>query len=438
MTTKENEKAEDPLVRLKNKKLPRVLDILFSIIWLYLLLKIFVFDPDRKLLEIISPELIWLLNYRWIFFVLGCALFWKLLGSKNFTNLVLLFAFYPFLWLCIRFSRFLLKRWSHLLFFSPIIFSFINHFRSTLVLFFGSILSTVLIFKDVSDQLIILSMCFLGLSLGIYLFRSLRQAFTSNLFEDFSDFVKTALDKVESGEVSFFESENSAENQEKEIKPRRKKEASAQLFLYLSYQLSDLVSCRMNQLVRSRALDIYLTFSILINFLVTVLVFQVMYIGLYNLDQSNFNLQSDFSYLLFFILSIESFFSLDFSLMIPSSIAATVLSRVELLVAILIGVILISTWRTVFKDSYKKDVEELSENLSLIIVALDKIAVAAYQKSILQMELALARQDKVNKWVIDYLRTSRGLEKLSEEIIEGELDPVDDEEASKDAPHEAP
>src|SRR5450759_2530702 len=82
--------------------------------WIYVVTKVFFFDVDYWLLSRFSPHLRWLVDYRFLWFVLALALVVLLASPLRAMGLVLYVMFYPFVlvfwrlpWLLMR-----LKRWT--------------------------------------------------------------------------------------------------------------------------------------------------------------------------------------------------------------------------------------------------------------------------------------------------------------------------------------
>lgn len=87
--------------RFKRWALFRVLDALGLVTWAYVALKLFVFDVDRVLLERVSPSLVGLLDYRFLFILVAAATFGLFLWrrwSALFVGYILVFPAVVLFW----------------------------------------------------------------------------------------------------------------------------------------------------------------------------------------------------------------------------------------------------------------------------------------------------------------------------------------------------
>jgi hypothetical protein len=105
-------------------------------VWAYIVLKLFVVDIDVVLMQALLPNYLWLLSYKFHFFL---ALFatWLIFGNRKSAFLMLVFfAFYPLLIIFWRIPKFILGRKSWVLAFAALNFvvGFVRSFRRNVVI----------------------------------------------------------------------------------------------------------------------------------------------------------------------------------------------------------------------------------------------------------------------------------------------------------------
>jgi hypothetical protein len=121
-----------------------LLEIVAPLIWVYVCVKLFVFDIDTWVLSQIIPNHIWIINLK-LFILLGAlAIIWLLIGTKRFFLSFLYVLFYPLLLVLIFIPWFIFKQKSWTFAFA-VINSTISFFKSlkysfiTTALFLGSL-----------------------------------------------------------------------------------------------------------------------------------------------------------------------------------------------------------------------------------------------------------------------------------------------------------
>jgi hypothetical protein len=125
--------------------------------WSYALIKLFVFDVDVYFLSLVSPEFVWLLNYKFVI-LLGVILI-AMIATKSFTLgfTTAYVALFPFVVLFWKLPRFVWKQKSWLFAFAILnaIIGFIRSFRRRFISLTLFLISAVLILS--SDNNYVLS-----------------------------------------------------------------------------------------------------------------------------------------------------------------------------------------------------------------------------------------------------------------------------------------
>jgi hypothetical protein len=99
------------------------------IVWSYILLKLFVFDVDVYVVRLVAPSFEWLLNYKFIFFLVVFCLLVLTFRRSGFLGWILFVVLYPFIWIFWRIPIFWFKKGSWNLAFH-VVYSTISFFKS--------------------------------------------------------------------------------------------------------------------------------------------------------------------------------------------------------------------------------------------------------------------------------------------------------------------
>lgn len=104
-------------------------------VWLYVVLKLFVFDFDIYLIDLLAPNLRWLLDFKILIILAALAIVSMVSNKKGFLLFAAYVASYPIILICWRVPWLILKQKSWVLFFALVNFGigFLQSIRYTLV-----------------------------------------------------------------------------------------------------------------------------------------------------------------------------------------------------------------------------------------------------------------------------------------------------------------
>jgi hypothetical protein len=181
----------------RTRRLFLLLDITGSLVWVYVFLKLFVFDVDRALMEHLAPNAIAILNYRFFFLlaIIACVV----LFAKKYWLPLSYILFFPLVILLWKVPRLVYKTRSWLVLFAVInvIASFVEDFK------FNFLAKTVAIFCILgillSHSAIILipaSLALLAVLLSSY-YRVIRSSFVASRFIDMQEKAITRMSEWE-------------------------------------------------------------------------------------------------------------------------------------------------------------------------------------------------------------------------------------------------
>jgi hypothetical protein len=170
-----------------------ILDVIGALVWLYVFLKLFVFDVDRAIIEQIAPNALEVLNYRF-FFLLAVVALVVLIARRYWVGLLYI-VFFPFIVLFWKIPRLIYrtKSWLALLAVINVIASFVKDFKFNFVT--KSLAVFCILGVLTSDRVIVLvpaSVTLFALLL-IAFYRNIRASFSPSQFIDLQ---VTFLEKV--------------------------------------------------------------------------------------------------------------------------------------------------------------------------------------------------------------------------------------------------
>lgn len=153
-------------------------DTLSSLLWIYLIIKIFVIDFDLLIIQKLFPDLIWLLKYKF-FILIGIASILMIVMKGSFYLLVIYVIFFPFLILLWKIPKLLWKTKSWTLFLSLLNFTltFFKNFKVNFISKSFALISFFIILISKPSFLLFLPLVYLLAFLLFSTIRSISQSF---------------------------------------------------------------------------------------------------------------------------------------------------------------------------------------------------------------------------------------------------------------------
>lgn len=141
----EQSRSENKIIKRLLAILREALSVLF---WVYVITKVFVFDIDIFLVNRLSPNYAWLVNYKFFILIGVIAVVWLVTKNKHIVLWMLFVFFYPLIFLFWRIPHFLFKQKSWILVFALIdaVISFFKSLKFTFITTSFFLVSTAIIF----------------------------------------------------------------------------------------------------------------------------------------------------------------------------------------------------------------------------------------------------------------------------------------------------
>jgi hypothetical protein len=388
-------------------------ELVAFVIWLFIFIKILIYDIDVLAISILPRQAETFLKYK-IFFILGLiAALWLFLGNRRFIRGVVYVIFYPVVVLLWKIPKMLFKNWVLLLVFSPAIHSMITNLRMSFILSVGALLAGLAIIQSNKPAILIPAMIFLGLYLCRHGVKKIKMAFhPSSVFTNIADAIRKLWamyeEKIIPDQVKV----------ESKLDPTsdayRQKTLENLNSLYLINSVLQGVLFKLKKTGIGRKLDIYFISSLLYAALLTVVIFAFEYLGIEKIQPGSFTGIPTIGFWEMLSFSFNTLMTSGLSPILPKSTMAQIVAHCELITALLLLVILVFVILTIFRERFREDAELAIAELTKGAELIEGHILRQYKLTIADTEQRLVEK---NRSVVNWLRRFRGLKEMEVVII---------------------
>ena len=329
--------------------------------WIFVPIKLFVYDVDLYLARVIHPWLVDLLNYKFIF-IAGLLIIWRLAaGNKRFAADMAFVGFYPFIIVFWYLPKKVFRSWLRVfILFFGIIASF-RAIRFRLIANFIAVASTIIILAHLGTVPTYVAMVALILYLATQYARQFRAAFSPTTF---LRRVTNLLTRqwVELRETMINNNLNELGKQQAGSEAYATTRLNQLQFLYMINKLTVIVASKLRIIQQSRLVLAYFVMTLSLLLGMTVITFGLEYYALSGLDSRAFmpGTHSSVWYFLYFSLSTMLNANVDLT---PIAVPAVLLVSMQRLCAVVVLVIFVSIVVMVLRERYDEDIKALIEGL---------------------------------------------------------------------------
>jgi len=332
-------------------------ELLAACFWAIAITHLFVFDIDVLLLKYL-PWMGSVVRYR-LPIGLGCALsLWFFLGHQRFLLFFSYMVFYPFVILLWKVPRSLFKNWAVVVAFSPAVHSFTATFRTRVLLLTVALIASLAVCLARPWPLIALGMLGTGVFLISHYIRRFRVAFSpSTVFADIGGAVSRSWETIRVSEWASLP-EGDADSEE-----YKKQYGQNLLSMYFTTAGLEFLAECLNDIVKSRKLDLYFIGLLIHTFALTILIFGIEYFGLERIQPGSFLGTTSPGFWDFLGLSFSTIMTSGISPLKPASSLAQLLSYVQLFGGLLLLVLLVFLILTSIRERYRQDFSSIVDEL---------------------------------------------------------------------------
>ncbi len=338
-------------------------DIFSAFIWLYCIMKLFIFDADVYLFQKYLPHQQWLIDFKFIVLLILISFYWLTVGNKHFYKSFLFLLAFPLYLIIWRIGKLVFQNWFTALavisyvssFFSSIKFNFM-----TFTLFIGA---STLILASSNDILVILGIILLFVFLILQFWRRVYFAFIPSKALVFPRQGYARLVDLMINQYSLPDEIKKTEIQKLNVEQQNKRIANLQ-FLIIINRVTSFIAVKLREFQESKLMLLYFIFGLLFTLCSTVILFAIVNYGVQKIDPLAFNVQHPKSIIFFLYYSFNTILTNGIADFYPLSSFARLLSTLELLVGFLIVVILFFMYTNIKNDKAKEEMDNVVNSLN--------------------------------------------------------------------------
>ncbi|MFI4919729.1 MAG: hypothetical protein ACHP65_09260 [Legionellales bacterium] len=398
------------------------------VFWVYLVIKVAVFDIDVYIVGIYIPSFRWLLDLKLFILMAALSILWLILGNKKFSLYILFVIGYPLIMMFWKIPKLIFRNWSYTIVFTPAVYDIVTSLRAYFISYVLAMLAVVCILTSKSKVTLILSMVILLSLLAMQLLLSVKKAYKSTVFTTISKGIRVLKDKI--ADVSFLQAiaDGAAKNTGTVEDTEKKYDAKLSIY-YMFHSGVEIVTDKIRGVLRSRKMDIYLISSWFWTVAITVIIFSFEYYALYKIDINAFAAPFTPRYLSFLGFSIGKMTPSTVSPMMPASMYAASLCYAEVLSSIVILIILLFTILTTARERYREDIENIIQELHEIGGLIQAHSEKVFNLAMNDIEQALLYR---NRDMVNTFRKLRGMKELSSPPKEINKEPTSGNKSSSE------
>src|SRR5260221_7871211 len=362
-----------PQEKPKSKELflSYVRNILATIFWLYVILKLFIFDLDTYLIKDYFPGAQWIINFKFFLFLGVITLFWVFTKNINVLGWFLFIIFYPIIILFYKIPVliFKTKSWAIAIAFVNTIISFFSSLKYNFFIFSLSAISFCLLFSlDAPQVIYTLIIVLLIILVVIYIHRFLTIFMSSSLYKIQVKGVNFLIKNTEQLSTMDEEIRNLPVTQMNQV--QLQKWTNNLQFAIILNRGCFFLSSKLQEYQKSNLNIIFYLLNLFILFFITIFFLGGINYALFKLDHSAFTVTANPNFFDFIYYSFNTIFLSS----IPEIIASNWTSHSLRMVEIIFSFLLISIFTVlIFNIKSKKHQDELDNIINELKTQGEKI-----------------------------------------------------------------
>lgn len=346
----------------KKKTTVLVRDIFCLFIWVYAIIKLFVFDFDVYLFQKYLPEQQWLIEFKFVVLIVLISIYWLTIDNKHFFKSLLFLLVFPgyfFLW---KIGKLLFRNWFAALAAISYLSSFFSSIKFNFITFTIFITSASLILASKSSGIIIIGAILASIFLLLQFGRRVYYAFIPSKALVFPK--KGYATLLETFAKQYYLPEDLKNVAVEELKPEQRTKRSNNLqFLIIINRANSFVASKLKEFQDSRLLLLYFILGLLFTLVSTVVLFALVNLGLQKIDPTAFYGSSPRSFLFFIYYSFNTILTNGIADFYPISSLAKFLNALELFFGFLIIFILFFMYTNIKTEKAKEEMESVVSTL---------------------------------------------------------------------------
>ncbi|WP_144559638.1 hypothetical protein [Shouchella miscanthi] len=364
--------TNEPLISFENTetkekkpfKLPKInfaIKILAVIIWMFVMIKLLIFDIDVYIFNKFFPEFISLLNYKFMITISTVALILMIFRKKIIVLWSLYITLYPFILFFWKIPYFIFKQRSWI-FAIACLNSVIAFFVSIKQMVFSSaifLIAMIVMFKSTNSISITVAIITIFILVSLILINRCIAIFKTSKVNEF--YINVLSTPFEDGLVRSFTLDEGVENLPYEELDKKQLESwntklqgivlYNRVFLFMATKLRDYQESRLN----------YATFAGTIVFLLffITLSFSLINMGIYKIDTTSFVVNEKPSFFTFIYYSFNNLLSNNIPGLVPANNISQTISMIQSFLGILLTLIFAGVFFSVRSERHKAELDSV-------------------------------------------------------------------------------
>lgn len=335
-------------------------EITAIIIWIAISFQIFIIDIGDYLVNLF-PVIERFFIYKSIIILSILALMWLILGNRRFFKFFVYILFYPFVLVLWKIPKLLLKNWPVVIAFLPASSQFLRAFKSNFIFSVIYLVSVFLVCVMPADSIFVPVG---GALVATYLIRHFTIRFkhaysSSTIFTEIKDIVSKIWQHTKN------HIENSKPDEKLASNEYKQKFGEHLLQTYMLTTGLHFSTIKLQEVIASRKIDLYLICSLIWTFTLSVITFGIIYFSIFRMDMNHFEGPMPLDLIDFIGLSFTTIMTSSASNISPSSGLAQFITYLQLFTSLLIIVLLVFIVLTSIREKYKNDLDELVNELKI-------------------------------------------------------------------------
>ncbi|KKT64993.1 MAG: hypothetical protein UW60_C0048G0002 [Candidatus Woesebacteria bacterium GW2011_GWA2_44_33] len=335
-----------------------------AMFWVYVFLKLFIFDIDIFLANRFFPNYVWLLNFKFFILIGTVAVIWLITKNKHILFWLFYIFFYPAIILLWKLPFFVFKQKSWIFAFAVInaVISFFKSIKYNFITGAFFLVSLAIIFGFSNEKILWPAILLLFVILStIYIYRFILVFKPSSIFQ--------VHIKIFSGirkhGISSFALDESIKNlpvqslDQKQLEKWTSNLQTSVLFnrvcLFVSRKLRDYQNSGLN--------IVSYVLTILLLIVLTVFSFAVINFGLYKINGNFFSLSAASTFFTFFYYSFNNLLFNSIKEIVPTMPISQTVSMLESFFALFVVVIFVALLLSVRSQRYAEELNEVIKGI---------------------------------------------------------------------------
>lgn len=376
------------------------------VIWIYCISKVFIFDIDRFLIEKISADYLWILNYKLVFFLfVFCLLLWCGKTTKVLLWLAYVICF-PILLLLWLIPKKLYLNLPVAIIIAPAIYDLFSNLRRTTICFCLALVGIIISSLSENKLALYASLFLLQLLIILHLWHAVKLAYSENIFNGLLSLIRIINKSIDNGsmkETLFKKKDNDSELENEKHQPL--------VSTYMLNQGFEILAEKVEKIKSKRIFDLYLLGRILQTLVIVILAYSFEYFCIYKIDALSFSYNDAPSYWSFLSYSISSLLPVQATTVTANSALAIVIAYSESFCSILIFCIIVFTFLTAARESYNQGLDKFIEELRFTANSIVEKSLTFYGLTLENYEETVFR---LNSKCVNQIRKYRDFPPLNE------------------------